>query len=70
MLNASMWIFVWLSVAAHGVVSSGTIEFPTKEACEAGKKSWGEMYVTQTERGGSAPYLDAKCIQKQTGKPQ
>ncbi|CAO4170955.1 Secreted protein [Methylorubrum extorquens] len=64
-----MWILIWLSVAPGGVVTSGTMDFPTKEACEAGMKTWGQMYVSKTEENQSIPRLDAKCVDRKTGKP-
>jgi hypothetical protein len=66
---AGMCIMLWVAVSAGGVLSSGTIEFPTQEACEAGKKSWGAVAVPLSEKVQAEQHLDARCIQKATGKP-
>jgi hypothetical protein len=64
-----MWIMLWVSVSAGGVLTSGTIEFPTQDACEAGKRSWGEVAVPTTERQPTIPSINLRCIQRATGKP-
>ncbi len=63
-----MWIFVWVSISAAGVVTSDSIPFPTREACEAGMRSWGEVFVKISDDHPSAPMLDFRCIEAATGK--
>lgn len=64
-----MWIMLWVAVSAGGVLSSGAIEFPTQDACEAGRKSWGGAVIEATEEARAVPTLAARCVQKATGKP-
>lgn len=66
---AGMWIMLWVTVSAGGVLSSGSIEFPTADACEAGRKAWGATVGEVTEQARAIPHIGARCIQKTTGKP-
>ncbi|WP_155935206.1 hypothetical protein [Methylobacterium sp. 10] len=70
-----MWIMLWLFMSTTGGLTSGSAEFPTKEACEAGRKELGGMLVRVNEGGDGtarpmfAPPPEIRCIQKATGKP-
>jgi hypothetical protein len=70
-----MWIMLWLFLTTTGGVTSGSAEFPSKDACEAGRKQLGEMLVSVNEGDltGKGPRFDPppeiRCVQKATGKP-
>ena len=66
---AGMWILIWVTISAGGVLSSGTIEFPTHEACQEGRKAWGVTVLDVAGQAKSVPYIGGRCVQQATGKP-
>lgn len=65
---------LWIIVSAGGEgLTSGNVEFPTKEACEAARMEFGRLTLDTKPNGipvgagaGSPRII---CIQKATGKP-
>lgn len=70
-----MYLMLWLFLTTTGGATSGSAEFPTKEACEAGRKQFAEMLVAFSEESGPEPHphfrapLQVRCVKKETGKP-
>lgn len=70
-----MWIMLWLFMTTTGGLTSGAVDFPTKDACEAARKELGGMLVrlNEGESPGQRPMFlpmpEIRCIQKATGKP-
>ena len=66
---------LWLFMSTTGGLTSGSVDFPTKDACDAARKELGLMLSSVNEGGmGSgrpmfAPPPEIRCIQKATGKP-
>ena len=76
MLSAAMpYVMLWLFMTTTGGLTSGSVDFPSKEACEAGRLELGKMLVSLNESGDSSPRPmfipppEVRCIQRTTGKP-
>ncbi|CAO4134756.1 hypothetical protein OFEAOIEE_LOCUS2493 [Methylorubrum extorquens] len=69
------YVMLWLLMTTTGGLTSGSVDFPTKEACEAAKSQFGAMLVAVSEghnRGYEPAVLpppEVRCIQRTTGKP-
>ena len=69
------YVMLWLFMTTTGGLTSGSVDFPTKEACEAGRKEFGAMLISLAEGdlGSQRPTFlnppEIRCIQRTTGKP-
>ena len=65
-----MWIMLWFVIINNGAPAAGAIEFPTKEACEAGAMEMKRMALrAQEATTAEVPLMSTSCVQKATGKP-
>ena len=72
--SSRMWIMLWLFMSTSGSITSGAVEFPTKEACLEARKQWVEEITAISEQGGPGPHpyvnaSDFRCLQRASGKP-
>lgn len=76
MLSAGMpYVMLWLFMTTTGGLTSGSVDFPSKEACEAARKEFGAMLISlnegdlKSERPMFLNPPEIRCIQRTTGKP-
>ena len=73
--DAMPYVMLWLFMTTTGGLTSGSVDFPSKEACEAGRKEFGAMLVAVSEglnrnyEPAVLPPPEIRCIQRATGKP-
>ncbi|WP_132254740.1 hypothetical protein [Methylobacterium segetis] len=66
---------LWLFMTTTGGLTSGSADFPSKDACEAARMEMGKMTLAIDEKSdaGQRPMIanpvEIRCIQKATGKP-
>lgn len=69
------YVMLWLFMTTTGGLTSGSVDFPSREACEAARKEFGAMLVNLAESTDRPPGLmfanppEIRCIQRTTGKP-
>jgi len=69
------YVMLWLFMTTTGGLTSGSVDFPNKETCEAARKEFGSMLIAlnegdlRTERPMFLNPPEIRCIQRTTGKP-
>lgn len=69
------YVMLWLFMTTTGGLTSGSVDFPTKDACEAARKEFGGMLISvsegvnRTDGPSMLPPPEIRCIQRTTGKP-
>lgn len=69
------YVMLWLFMTTTGGLTSGSADFPSKEACEAGRLELGKMLVSvseglnRTDGPAMLPPPEIRCIQRNTGRP-
>lgn len=68
------YILFWIFISSTGGLTSGSQEFPSREACEAAQKEMKALAVDMLDKGTKEglPYVSypigLKCVSKSIGK--